>query len=84
MRRLGLDRWLRIVEAAEVRDPVDNTLDNGARKDHSGKTEISQAHLLDMAHVPETSSKMRQGSVNVSALHLCQIRTPFENMNWRV
>ena len=43
---LGLDRWLRIVEAAEGRDRGDNKTDKWVRMVHSEETEISHRRPL--------------------------------------
>ena len=55
---LGLDCWLRIVEAAKGRDQGDSTPDKRVRTGYSEDTEISQARPLNMAHDgPSASSK---------------------------
>ena len=60
---LGLDRWLRIVEAAESRDRGGSTSDKGrgVRTAQSEESEISQGRPLDTAHGPAASSKNAAG-----------------------
>ena len=63
---LGLDHWLRIVEAAEGRHQGKSKSDKRVRTVHSEVTEISQAHPQHAALVSVPSNPRSGSALSVS------------------